>query len=102
MQFVASGMRSPAVTALTSALSAIVAILRRVRKLSTALRHRREAIRLLAVSDDMLRDIGITRFEVASALASPLHCDPTADLAAFAAERRAAARAARARSARRS
>ena len=94
MQFVASGTRSPAATAFGSAILAAVAVLGRMRKLAVALRHRREAARLLAVSDHMLRDIGITRFDVISALASPLHSDPTADLAGFAAERRAAARAA--------
>ena len=95
MQFVAgraySG-RSPAGRVL-----AAVAVLRRLRNLAVSFRHRREAVRLLAVDDYMLRDIGITRFDLTSALAAPLYRDPTADLAGFAAERRAAVRAARER-----
>ena len=100
MQFVASRAysgRSPAGRVLASAALAAVAVLRRLRNLAVSLRHRREAVRLLAVDDYMLRDIGITRFDLTSALAAPLYRDPTADLAGFAAERRAAIRAARER-----
>ncbi|WP_407048322.1 DUF1127 domain-containing protein [Methyloraptor flagellatus] len=54
--------------------------------------RRREVRELLGWNDHMLKDIGITRGDVASAYASPYPVDPTARLKIMAVERRAAAR----------
>ena len=76
-----------------AALKAVTLILRQVRQLAVAFWHRRQTAGLLALDDRMLQDIGITRFDVTSALSTPLYRDPTLDLAMLAAERRSARRA---------
>jgi uncharacterized protein YjiS (DUF1127 family) len=58
-------------------------------------RHRRAVRDLWRLDDHMLRDIGLTRGDVASALASPMGTDPTTRLRILAVERRAAHRAQR-------
>ena len=76
-----------------AALKAVTVVLRQVRQLAVAFWHRRQVAGLLDLDDRMLKDIGITRFDVTAALSTPLHRDPTLDLAQFAAERRNARRA---------
>ncbi|MBZ8132830.1 DUF1127 domain-containing protein [Afifella sp. IM 167] len=49
-------------------------------RLARAIRGRRAAYRLAALDDHMLSDIGLTRFDVDSALAMPLASDPNAEL----------------------
>ena len=58
-----------------------------------ARKNRRSVARLLEWNDHMLRDIGLTRGDVGSALASRLTDDPSNRLSAFSRERRFAARA---------
>ena len=62
--------------------------------LKRAWERRRVVGRLGLMDDHMLRDIGITRQDIHSVLAEPLHRDPTERLAARAAEMRAARRSA--------
>lgn len=56
------------------------------------LRHRREAVRLAALDDRMLADIGLTRCDLRDAYSEPLWHDPTDVLARRAAERRSSRR----------
>ena len=49
-------------------------------KLSTALRHRRELEQLAAFSDRELRDLAVTRNDIAFALAEPFWRDPAVAL----------------------
>jgi uncharacterized protein YjiS (DUF1127 family) len=56
------------------ALPPVTAVLR-------ALAHRREVTRLLAADDRLLKDIGLTRSEVAGVLDGPLFRDPSILLA---------------------
>jgi uncharacterized protein YjiS (DUF1127 family) len=60
----------------------------------TVWERRRVVGQLGALDDYMLRDIGITRFDVASVMAEPLFRDPSKKLAERAAETRDAHRAA--------
>lgn len=59
----------------------------RVVALRRALRARREIARLQRFSDRELKDIGLTRSDVAAALSLPLHQDPSRKLAALIATR---------------
>ncbi|WP_034491246.1 DUF1127 domain-containing protein [Afifella pfennigii] len=61
-------------------------------RLWRAIKGRRAAYRLASLDDHMLEDIGLTRFEVESALALPLSDDPNAELMRRRADRIAAAR----------
>ena len=63
------------------ALPSVTAVLR-------ALSNRREVTRLLASDDRMLKDIGLTRSEVAGVLDGPLYRDPSVLLARSAEWRR--------------
>ena len=56
------------------------ALAARFRKLSTAFRHRRELEQLAAFSDRELRDLAVTRNDIAFALAEPFWRDPAAAL----------------------
>jgi uncharacterized protein YjiS (DUF1127 family) len=55
--------------------------------------NRGDVLRMLDMDDRMLRDIGLTRGDVTSALSGPLVSDPSTRLRIFAVERRAASRA---------
>ncbi|MDQ0325710.1 uncharacterized protein YjiS (DUF1127 family) [Rhodopseudomonas julia] len=57
-----------------------------------AIKGRRAAYRLATLDDQMLQDIGLTRFEVESALAMPLTSDPNAELVRRRADRIASQR----------
>ena len=92
MTFVAERVRPGPGTA-ASTLHWAAAVLRRVRGVVRALGHRRHAAVLLSLDDRMLRDIGITRFDVTASLSAPLLSDPTLGLASLRAERQAAHRA---------
>lgn len=59
----------------------------------TIYRNRRAVGQLLAFDDHMLRDIGLTRGDVAASLAMPHGEDPSTRLRILAVERRAARRA---------
>ncbi|WP_131113629.1 DUF1127 domain-containing protein [Lichenihabitans psoromatis] len=61
--------------------------------LRAILERRRVVGQLSSLDDYMLRDIGITRFDVASVLAEPLYRDPSKRLAERAHETRRAHRA---------
>ena len=63
---------------------------------AVALSHRRQIRRLCALDDRMLKDIGLTRSDVAGALSEPLSRDPSAILAARFGHRRAGASGGRA------
>ena len=67
-------------------------LLTRIKAMVGALKNRRAVMTLLDMDDRMLRDIGLVRTDVTSALASPPLTDPSFRLAEFAGERRAAAR----------
>lgn len=58
-----------------------------------ATRNRFDVLQMLEMDDRMLRDIGLTRCDVTSALSSPVMIDPTTRLRIFAVERRAGNRA---------
>ena len=58
-----------------------------------AVKNRRSIARLLEWDDRMLRDIGLTRGDVHSVMATPVSEDPSQRLGALAGERRAAIRA---------
>lgn len=60
----------------------------------TAVRNRRQVAKLMSWDARMLRDIGLTRGDVQSAMASPLREDPSYRLDTIARERRSAFRAA--------
>ncbi len=49
-------------------------------RFARAVKGRRSAYRLAALDDHMLSDIGLTRFDVDSALSMPLDSDPNAEL----------------------
>lgn len=55
--------------------------------------NRFEVLQMLEMDDRMLRDIGLTRGDVTSALSSPTMMDPSTRLRIFAVERRAGNRA---------
>eukprot|EP01037_Dinobryon_pediforme_P039532 gene39532-48193_t len=56
-------------------------------------RNRGPVLRMLEMDDCMLRDIGLTRGDIHSALASPMAIDPSTRLRVMAVERRAGMRA---------
>ncbi len=56
-------------------------------------RNRFDVLQMLEMDDRMLRDIGLTRTDVTSALSSPATTDPSTRLRIFAVERRAGNRA---------
>ncbi|HVY19348.1 MAG TPA: DUF1127 domain-containing protein [Bauldia sp.] len=64
----------------------------RVASAWTAMKNRRSVNRLLEWDSHMLADIGLTEGDVRSALASRLAEDPSYQLRAFSAERKAATR----------
>jgi uncharacterized protein YjiS (DUF1127 family) len=66
--------------------------IRGLKQVSSRMRHRREAMRLAALDDRMLADIGLTRFDLRDAYSEPLWHDPTDVLARRAAERRTSLR----------
>ncbi|SHO64209.1 protein of unknown function [Pseudoxanthobacter soli DSM 19599] len=78
----------------SSAVGGLRVVAKAIAAFLEAARNRREARALLTMDDCMLRDIGITRGDVHSALASAPRRDPTARLRILAVERRAAAKAA--------
>jgi uncharacterized protein YjiS (DUF1127 family) len=61
---------------------------RSLKALASRFRNRRDAMRLAALDDRMLADIGLTRCDLRDAYAEPLWHDPTDVLARRAAERR--------------
>ncbi|MFO1184384.1 MAG: DUF1127 domain-containing protein [Bauldia sp.] len=65
----------------------------RVGAFFAAFRRRREVMSLLDMDDRMLRDIGLMRTDVTSALSGPPLADPSPQLVALATERRFAERA---------
>jgi uncharacterized protein YjiS (DUF1127 family) len=65
----------------------LVGAAKRVRRLTTAFQHRREAVDLLNWDDRALRDIGLTRSDVRAALDTSFAIDPTATLSQIAAGR---------------
>jgi uncharacterized protein YjiS (DUF1127 family) len=71
----------------------VSAILGKVGDMLRAWQNRRQVARLLEWDQTMLRDIGLTRGDVYSAMASPLGDDPSDRLDRFARERRSAERA---------
>jgi uncharacterized protein YjiS (DUF1127 family) len=69
------------------------AALYRATEFVTAVRNRRQVAKLLSWDAHMLRDIGLTPGDVRSAMAGPLHEDPSYRLDTLARERRSAFRA---------
>ncbi len=59
-----------------------------VKALARAYRHRREVMRLCELDDRTLKDIGLTRLDVAGALSEPYHKDPSSILVIRSVERR--------------
>ena len=53
-----------------------------------SMRNRRSVAKLLEWDDRMLKDIGLTRHDVTSAMATPAADDPSRHLAAFRSERK--------------
>lgn len=77
----------------TFAIAAVRGAVARVKALVRAWQNRRDVHALLEFDDRMLADIGLTRTDVTSALASPPDVDPSRRLRVMAVERRAAQRA---------
>lgn len=75
------------------AIAAVRGAVARVNAMVRAWRNRRDVEVLLEFDDRMLADIGLTRTDVTSALASPSDVDPSRRLRVIAVERRAAYRA---------
>jgi uncharacterized protein YjiS (DUF1127 family) len=65
---------------------------RSLKAVAERLRNRRDAMRLAALDDRMLADIGLTRCDLRDAYSEPLWHDPTDVLARRAAERRTSRR----------
>jgi uncharacterized protein YjiS (DUF1127 family) len=57
------------------------AVLRGIRQVITAIKHRRQLADLADAEDHRLRDMGITQDDLHAALSEPLWRDPTAALA---------------------
>ena len=73
-------MRAPMTS--TSPFTAILAVAGRLVNRVREARERRRVVQALASFDDhMLRDIGLTRFDLDSALVEPMMSDPTLVLA---------------------
>jgi uncharacterized protein YjiS (DUF1127 family) len=64
-------------------------VVRGVRKVAQAAKHRHDAATLAGLDDHMLADIGLTRGDLRDAYAQPLWRDPTVTLASRVGERRA-------------
>lgn len=88
-------------TALTSTLlsnlvrpaaTACVELFQQVRRLVRAIAHRLEVRELATFDEHMLKDIGLTRTDVLSALSEPLGRDPSVHLVARSLERQTVAR----------
>lgn len=77
----------------TFAIAAVRGAVARVKAMVRAWQNRRDVRALLEFDDRMLADIGLTRTDVTSALASPPDVDPSRRLRVIAVERRAAHRA---------
>ena len=77
---------APAAPGIAAVLGAVV---RRLRQLARAAKHRRDAAILAGLDDRMLADIGLTRGDLRDAFARPLWHDPTAVLVSRVCERRA-------------
>jgi uncharacterized protein YjiS (DUF1127 family) len=75
-------------TAARGLASAMALMIHWLKRLSQAMRHRREARVLANLDRRMLADIGITRADVRDAFSEPLWEDPTALLRERAIERR--------------
>jgi len=90
-----SGSKSFPTALLVAASGAVANGVALVGRVWTARRHRRVVRELLAFDDHMLRDIGVTRGDVAACLAAPALRDPSTRLRILAVERRAARRAQR-------
>lgn len=71
-----------------AAAAVLAFIVRWLKQMSRALRHRREAAALAGLDRRMLADIGITRSDLRDAFSEPLWEDPTALLRERALERR--------------
>lgn len=85
---------SSLLTSTSSALpTALDRVLRTVMGLAKALMGRREVTRLLELDDRMLKDVGLSRSDVAGALAAPWAHDPSILLRLRSVERRALQRA---------
>lgn len=87
---------APLGAALVQALAQVAEVLRNVCR---AIEHRGEVASMMRLDDHMLRDIGLTRGDLADATAEPIWSDPSRVLIARTVERRGAARL-RARAAR--
>lgn len=72
------------------ARSLIVRMAKNVAAYWQSRRNRRSVAVLLEFDDRMLKDIGVTRYDVTSALASPARQDPSQRLASLSEERRLA------------
>lgn len=83
----------PAAASLAAARAAGNAVVIFVRSTWKALRNRRRVGSMLEFDDHMLRDIGLTRCDVAASLSGPLLEDPSTRLRVLAVERRAGQRA---------
>lgn len=88
----ASPSKSLAVSVRLAVVTAANAAVAFVRAAWKARRHRRVVGELLAFDDHALRDIGLTRGDVAAALADAPFRDPSVRLRIFAVERRASRR----------
>ncbi len=89
----------PAITSLAiaggkPAVRALAGLIRKLRQLLRAVKHRHEAAVLGRLDDRMLADIGITRSDVRDAYSGSIWNDPTDSLARRAAERRMSRRSA--------
>ncbi len=92
--FPSTPSKSPVAPVITAAVRmAVNATVAFVRATWKARRHRRVVGTLLHVDDHMLRDIGLTRGDVAAALSGSALDDPSTRLRIFAVERRAGRRA---------
>lgn len=91
----------PVVPVAAGALSRVLAdvlspVVRALKAIERAMRHRREANVLARLDRHMLADIGLTRSDVQDAFSTPLWDDPTALLSERAQERRLGRKAMRA------
>lgn len=70
-------IRSVLSTKTFSGMAALESFVRSLANLAKALRHRKQIKHLAEFDDRMLRDIGLTRSDVSSALAEPLLRNPS-------------------------
>jgi uncharacterized protein YjiS (DUF1127 family) len=68
------------------------AVFRMIKNWRVAVRNRREVAMLLEADNSVLRDLGLTRLDVAAAMSEPVWRDPSARLLIWSVERRASAR----------